>query len=233
MIDSSNQVRCVLCDAGMVPSADRFSCVIDCPPACANCSAGSCSFCALGYSLSSNNSCSANTCTTQGCILCSANQTCLKCNNYTTLSSDFLCVSSCTLAHCSTCRNNSSECEECDPGFAVYEWNKKCIKSLIKGCLNIYDFAQQEFMCLKCSAGYIPSANRLSCLPLNCTVPFCSSCSSGLCQTCSEGYQLSANKSQCTPYSCPISHCLLCGSSQQCIRCSSNYALSNGYCILA
>lgn len=51
MIDPSDQVRCVACGLGLVPSVDRFSCVINCPIACLNCSnATTCSLCSLGYS---------------------------------------------------------------------------------------------------------------------------------------------------------------------------------------
>lgn len=229
MVDPSNQVRCVVCGLELVLSADRFSCVINCPIACLNCSnSTTCSQCSAGYSIF-NGSCIINTCNS-ACVLCTSNKTCLQCDTYSALATNGTCISSCVLANCARCLNASSFCELCNNGFSVYSWNRQCIATPIAHCLVSYDFSQQEFLCSRCADGFVPTSDGIVCLPI-CSVLNCLSCpNSTVCLTCRSGYRLSSSQTACLLNLCTVSNCLLCNSNGTCAKCISNANLSNGSC---
>lgn len=230
MMDSNNQARCVACGLGLVPSFDRFSCVVNCPYACLNCTnITTCSLCSPGYSLL-NGSCTINPCDS-GCSLCTINKTCIQCDAYSTLTINNTCISSCAIANCARCLNGSSFCELCNEGFSVYSWNRKCIASPILHCVAAYDFSQQEFLCSSCAHGFVPTSDGLACVPM-CSVADCLNCpNSTVCLACRSGFRFSANQTSCVLNTCLVSNCLLCSSNGTCTKCFSNFTLSNGSCV--
>lgn len=142
MIDSSNQLKCVRCGGGLVPSADGLTCVVNCPSDCAACSDSlTCTTCKTGFTLASGN-CSKNNCTHAHCTLCAADQTCSACDAHSALSNGS-CVVTCSAPHCLLCLHGSSECELCAEGYSLNTWNNECIPSPISGCLKVVDFSQQ------------------------------------------------------------------------------------------
>jgi len=133
MIDSSNELKCIQCGSGLIPSGDQLSCVINCPLNCLNCSnSTNCQVCASGYA-QSEGKCTKNSCNSSRCSLCTQNNTCLQCDQYSSLSNG-TCQTSCGLANCSLCKLNSTECEKCENGFSLNSWNKRCISSPINNC---------------------------------------------------------------------------------------------------
>lgn len=103
---------------------------------------------------------------------------------------------------------------------------------VIANCGKMYDFAGQEWMCLKCEDGFAPSGDQLACLPSNCLVPDCNSCpNTSICVTCRQGYALAQNR--CQRISCSTPNCLFCDAAQSCLKCFSNSTLSSGKCTLS
>ena len=98
----------------LIPTSDGFSCVIDCPLNCSNCSNRICTNCLDGYYLS-NGTCLAYACSSD-CKLCNASGACLVCLNtqHTYNLTLNLCQkpsnASCGL-YCSVCKVNSTKCE--------------------------------------------------------------------------------------------------------------------------
>lgn len=163
-------------------------------------------------------------------MLCTTNKTCLQCDAYTTLTTNATCLSSCSLLNCARCLNASSFCELCNLGFAAYSWNRKCIATPISHCLVAYDFSQQEFLCSRCSDGFVPTSDGFACVPM-CSVLNCLTCpNSTICLACRPGFRLPSNQTSCVLNSCIVSNCLLCNSNGTCAICFSNFTHSNGSC---
>jgi hypothetical protein len=229
MLDPSNQLKCVQCSLGLVPSGDGFSCVLNCPSGCLNCTDAICSLCKAGYSLILGN-CTLDNCSSSNCLLCDSNQSCLQCDSYSTLTNG-VCRLTCSIPSCSLCKSNSNECEICASGFTVNSWSNRCIITPIANCLKVLDYSQQEYICMECSNNLIPTTDQLACFP-NCTIANCNSCNSSGCSSCRIGYQLTSSKA-CSLNYCPLSNCLFCDGVQKCLKCSSNHTLSGGQCIMA
>jgi hypothetical protein len=144
------------------------------------------------------------------------------------------CVQTCALSYCQLCKPNSNICDQCAIGYSRYQWNDRCIPTPIEKCLVVYDFPQQEFMCIKCSTNLVPTKDQFQCMVdiFNCNnITNCISCNSNTCLTCIIGYTFSLNSSVCLLNSCNITNCFLCSFDSSCFRCFSNYTLSNGACI--
>jgi hypothetical protein len=137
------------------------------------------------------------------------------------------CVQTCALSYCQLCKPDSNICDQCAVGYSKYQWNDRCIPTLIEKCLVVYDFHQKEFMCIKCFKNLVPTKDKFQCMldPLECNITNCISYSANICVTCIIGYTFNLNYSACLLNSCNITNCLFCSLNNSCNRCFSNYTL--------
>ena len=94
------------------------ACKLTCNDAnCDVCSAAdTCTTCASGYELDTNNACVARTCNDANCDLCSAADTCTTCASGYELDANNACKLTCNDANCDTC-SAVGTCTTCASGY--------------------------------------------------------------------------------------------------------------------
>lgn len=203
-----------------------------------------------GFQLTSQNTCTDNTCNTQGCSTCDNNGQCSGCIlgfNFNTQSKTCQMIGyGCSDPNCQICDGPQS-CGQCQPGYSIMNFNlfgglivKLCrplpcpytIQNCAK-CSYQYNslFNYQKVLCSQCNSNYV-LVNGYCVAQLttySCSVTNCASCSfNNFCSKCNNGFILSP-LGICIPTQCNIQNCASCSANYVCQQCNTGYSLSLGF----
>jgi len=210
-----------------------------------------CEYCMSGFQLTSQNTCTNNTCNVQGCGTCGNDGQCSGCiMGYVYNSQAKTCQSvgyGCNDVNCLVCDSPQS-CGQCAPGFTVMSVAlngvtvKVCrplscpytIQNCAK-CTYQYNtlFNYQKVLCAQCNPNYVLvngyCVAQLTTYPCS-TVANCAACSfNNFCSQCNNGYILSS-LGTCIPTQCTnVPNCASCSANYVCQQCNSGYTLSLGF----